>query len=165
MLTGESSVTTVKSKYKSEDGTARFYRIESPKMPSSEEIVKGIEDLYAQYKNYDEDPKQSPKLFLQSKMERFDDEFSHVLDNNRPHILEYLKEPIIQVDDQDVWYHEYTPGKFTLLRGTNRNESVHRRYKDFHPEKCGYLLHRNMMVHGWWHSFSNGTFIEMNVLL
>ena len=72
VLTGESSVTTVKSKYKSEDGTARFYRIESPKMLSSEEIVKGIEDLYAQYKKYDEDPKQSPKLFLQSKMERFD---------------------------------------------------------------------------------------------
>ena len=35
-------------------------------------LMIGIEDLYAQYKKYDEDPKQSPKLFLQSKMERFD---------------------------------------------------------------------------------------------
>ena len=145
-MTGESSVTTVKSKIKSVDGTARFYRIDSPNMPSPEEIVKGIEDLYTQYKRYDEDPNQSPKLFLQSKMEGFDDEFSHVLDNNRPHILKYLKEPIIQVDGEDVWYHEYAPGKFNLLRGSNRNESVHRRYKNFHPEKCGFIQ-RNVDIY------------------
>jgi hypothetical protein len=146
VLTGGGLGPLVKSKFKSEDDRARFYNVDSPKMPTPEIIIKGIEDLYTKFKMYDEDPNQSPKLFLQTKMQGFIDEFSHVLHNNRPHILDYLKEPIIQVDGEDVWYYEYAPGKFNMLRGTNRDESLHRRYKKFHPEKCGWDLQCCMMT-------------------
>ena len=116
-------------------------------MPPPEKIVKDLEDLYSRFKRMDSRENQSPKLFMTSKKEGFLDEFSHVLDNNRQQILKYLKEAIlIDENGDELWYYEHSPGKAWLLRGTNRNESCHRRFRGFHPEKCGIKLHTCMMI-------------------
>ena len=39
-----------------------------------------------------------------------------------------------------VHYAETTDGKFTMLRGTNRNESIHRRLNAIWPDRCGPTL-------------------------
>jgi hypothetical protein len=57
------------------------------------------------------------------------------------HVLNCVKDP--EINGQHCL--EMDDEHFVLLRGTNRNESVHKRIKHFHPEKCGQDLHDNLM--------------------
>ena len=56
----------------------------------------------------------------------------NVLDKQKRHFENCWGEPIID----GKHYHENVDGKFTLYRGTNRNESLHRRIRDIWPDTC-----------------------------
>ena len=49
------------------------------------------------------------------------------------HVENCLKDPIVD----GKYYMELEDGHFVLFRGTNRNESFHKRLNHFWPEKCG----------------------------
>ena len=68
----------------------------------------------------------APDLFLA--------EFEQELKNQKRHIeIGCVRDPLID----DKHYIETTDGKFILLRGTNRNESLHRRLNNIWPDQCG----------------------------
>jgi hypothetical protein len=69
--------------------------------------------------------------------------FEKVLENQKQHIMKgCVRDPIID----DKWYVETTDSKFLLLRGTNRNESFHRRLNCIWPDKCGQDLGRALKI-------------------
>jgi hypothetical protein len=60
--------------------------------------------------------------------------FKRTVNNQKKHILGCVHEVL---DDTRKHYFESTDGVFHLYRGTNKNESCHRRLNHLYPDKCG----------------------------
>jgi hypothetical protein len=73
-------------------------------------ILGRLEEVVAHLKE------QAPTLFLSS--------FDQTFENQKYEVLNYVFDPVVD----GKWYVETTDGKFTLFRGSGRNESFHRRY-------------------------------------
>jgi hypothetical protein len=86
-----------------------YYEVKAP-LDKGEVILSRLEAVVAHLK------KEAPDLFLSS--------FNQTFDNQKHEVLNYLFDPIVD----GKWYMETTDGKFTLFRGSGRNESYHRRY-------------------------------------
>ena len=78
-------------------------------------------------------------------------EFDHTLKIQEQHIINCLGEvyadqendycaPCTPAAQEKKWYCELEDGHFVLNRGTNRNESIHKRLNSMFPEKCGIEL-------------------------
>ena len=101
----------------------KFYQVPVP-LERGEQILEKVENLILHYKNLERG--ESTKLFKSN--------FDHVFDVQKHHILNCLKDAFLADGN---YYLEMENGKFLLLRGTNRNESLHRRLNAIWPQSCG----------------------------
>jgi hypothetical protein len=56
------------------------------------------------------------------------------------HFLVFIQGFLVDPKINGLHYAETTDGKFTLMRGTGRNESIHRRLNAMWPDRCGAAL-------------------------
>lgn len=78
----------------------------------------------------------------------FSPQFKRTFENQKNQILEHVKE--IFIDGKH--YFEAEDGVFHLYRGTNRNESLHKRLNHMWPEKCSQELGKcllNSFIFSW----------------
>jgi hypothetical protein len=92
----------------------------------------------------------------------FNTRFDGVLENQEYHVKNCMGDPLIN----GKHYIEMEDGHLVLLRGTNRNESYHRRINTFWPDKCGKDLSdalRTAHRFNWnFNRYYNGDDIEIN---
>jgi hypothetical protein len=102
-------------------------------------------------------------------------DFQHTLDIQEQHIRSCMGEiyahqeydycPPCTPVEQLTWYCELEDGHFVLNRGTNRNESIHKRLNSMFPEKCGVPLQSAMIKAFFFkHNFARQTGMVGRVL-
>ena len=111
-------------------------------LPSKELLIK-LEKVVNRYKNLDDECIKAKEQSL------FKPEFDNTYENQKYHILncvtdfptnEVALDPFDTSNPEFKWYSEMRDGQFILFRGTNKNESLHKRLNSIFPEKCGFEL-------------------------
>lgn len=103
------------------------HKIPAP-LSDSQEIVRDLQALIDRYKGFSLAANGGKPLFLND----FDAEW----EKQKIQIEENIKDVFID----GKHYFEAEDGKFQLYRGSNRNESMHRRLNSIWPEQCGHDL-------------------------
>ena len=101
------------------------------------QIWKNICDVVARYKQMD---KQSGGGTTTNSL--FGSKFDDTMAAQEYHVLNCIGDPLIN----DKHYLEMEDGNFVLLRGTNRNESYHRRINHLFPDKCAKTLSDSLRI-------------------
>ena len=104
-------------------------------LPTADIIINDIEAVINEFKKI-KPVGNMPSVFLK--------EFDNVWKNQRQLILDgYLSDVL---DSTGKNYYEPEVGGFKLYRGTNRNESCHRRINAMFPDRCGDILKDTLLT-------------------
>jgi hypothetical protein len=116
----------------------KVHKIHDRLKPSAT-ILQTMDSVILGYKNHNNrilvDDEKAVSLFKA--------DFDKVYENQKYHITHCVTDYptnehlVDDTDDKNLWYHEQRNGTFILVRGTNINESLHKRVNTIAPEKCG----------------------------
>jgi hypothetical protein len=124
----------------------KSYDIHARLLPSKV-LLKKLDEVVETAKNND-------KLLMEQDRNGYvtllKKDFNHVYDNQKKHVEFCITDyptnetadppnpPLFDKYNEEYnWYTEHKDGNFILRRGTNKNESLHKRLNDLFPEKCG----------------------------
>ena len=94
-----------------------------------EEIIRNIDTVIKDQKTIVQRQRNDPKASLFTK----ESDFNECWTRQKENIRKFVKDVVIA----GKHYFEAADGHFYVYRGTNRNESLHRKMNQIFPEKCG----------------------------
>jgi len=117
------------------------------RLRSSDFILKKLNDIV-------ETAKKNDKALLSKQngyVTLFKSGFDNVYSNQQRHVqycvTDYPTNETLSIEDEEkLWYVELKDGEFIYRRGTNKNESMHKRLNYIIPEKCGEPLAKSIIA-------------------